>query len=79
MGSKQRGDVEGALASLLDLTASDPNNVPVLLALAHGFMLLKQAPKVPRVSGPQAGGRLGEGDCTALSSGVAAPCCTVLS
>ncbi len=46
MASKQRGDVEAALGQLLDLTNADPNNVPVLLALAQGFMLLKQTPKV---------------------------------
>jgi len=43
MASKQRADVEAAVSSLLELASTDPNNVPVLLALAHGFMLLKQA------------------------------------
>lgn len=45
MSSKAKGDVEAALSSLLDLAAAEPNNVPVLLALSHGFLLLKQAPK----------------------------------
>ncbi|KAF8072682.1 TTC21B [Scenedesmus sp. PABB004] len=43
--SKGRGDVEAAVASLLDLASADANDVPVLLALAHGFMLLKQPAK----------------------------------
>lgn len=49
MASKQKGEAEAAVGALLDLAAADPNNVPVLLALAHGFMLLKQ------VSGRQLG------------------------
>jgi tetratricopeptide repeat protein 21B len=43
MASKQRADAEAAVGGLLELASADPNNVPVLLALAHGFMLLKQA------------------------------------
>ncbi|KIY91409.1 flagellar associated protein [Monoraphidium neglectum] len=42
MAGRQRGDVEAAVGSLLDVASSDPNNVPVLLALAHGFVLMKQ-------------------------------------
>lgn len=42
MANKQRADIEGAVGTLLEQAATDPNSVPVLLALAHGFMLLKQ-------------------------------------
>lgn len=45
MASKARGDVETAVGQLLDLANNDPNNVPVLMALAHGFLLLKQTAK----------------------------------
>lgn len=45
MASKARGDIEGAVSQLLDLANNDPNNVPVLMALAHGFLLLKQTAK----------------------------------
>lgn len=33
------------MGQLLDLANTDPNNVPVLMALAHGFLLLKQTAK----------------------------------
>jgi tetratricopeptide repeat protein 21B len=45
MASKRRADVEAALSKLLDMAAADANNVPVLLALAYGFLLIKQTPK----------------------------------
>uniref|UniRef100_A0A7S3VHC1 Uncharacterized protein n=1 Tax=Dunaliella tertiolecta TaxID=3047 RepID=A0A7S3VHC1_DUNTE len=45
MAGKEQEEVEEALSRLLDLANSDPNNVPVLLAMATGFMLLKQTPK----------------------------------
>jgi crotonobetainyl-CoA:carnitine CoA-transferase CaiB-like acyl-CoA transferase len=45
MASKARLDVETAVGQLLDLANNDPNNVPVLMALAHGFLLLKQTAK----------------------------------
>jgi tetratricopeptide repeat protein 21B len=45
MASKSRGDIEAAVGQLLDLANNDPNNVPVLMALAHGFLLLKQTAK----------------------------------
>lgn len=40
-----RSDVEAGLSGLLDLAAADPNNVPVLLAMATGFLMLGQTPK----------------------------------
>ncbi|MEW5313286.1 MAG: hypothetical protein WDW38_004868 [Sanguina aurantia] len=45
MASKDKAEVEGALNRLLDMANIDPNNVPVLLAMATGFMMLKQTPK----------------------------------
>ncbi|MEW5298948.1 MAG: hypothetical protein WDW36_002017 [Sanguina aurantia] len=45
MASKDKNEVEGALNRLLDMANTDPNNVPVLLAMATGFMMLKQTPK----------------------------------
>lgn len=45
MASKARADIEAAVRQLLDLAAADANDVPVLLALAHGFLLLKQTAK----------------------------------
>lgn len=33
------------MGQLLDLANNDQNNVPVLMALAHGFLLLKQTAK----------------------------------
>jgi DNA polymerase III delta subunit len=45
MASKSRGDIEAAVGQLLDLANNDANNVPVLMALAHGFLLLKQTAK----------------------------------
>lgn len=45
MASKARADIETAVGQLLDMANSDPNNVPVLMALAHGFLLLKQTAK----------------------------------
>lgn len=35
-------ETEQALSTLLDMANQDPNNVPVLLAMATGFMMLKQ-------------------------------------
>lgn len=45
MASKARPDIEAAVGQLLDLASADANDVPVLLALAHGFLLLKQTAK----------------------------------
>ncbi|KAL6760145.1 intraflagellar transport protein [Haematococcus lacustris] len=45
MASRDTLQVEEALGTLLDMANLDPNNVPVLLAMATGFMLLKQTPK----------------------------------
>lgn len=45
MASKSRGDIESAVGQLLDAANNDANNVPVLMALAHGFLLLKQTAK----------------------------------
>eukprot|EP00798_Chlamydomonas_sp_ICE-L_P019308 gene19309-25961_t len=45
MSTKDFGQVEAALSRLLDMANQDPNNVPVLLAMATGFMILKQTPK----------------------------------
>ncbi|KAI8469287.1 MAG: intraflagellar transport protein [Monoraphidium minutum] len=45
MAGRAKGEVEGAVSELLDLAAADASNVPVLLALAHGFMLMNQVPK----------------------------------
>ncbi|KAF6259487.1 intraflagellar transport protein [Scenedesmus sp. NREL 46B-D3] len=45
MASKSRPDVEAAVGQLLDMANADPSNVPVLLGLAHGFLLLKQTAK----------------------------------
>lgn len=36
MAGKDKGQTETALSQLLDLANTDPNNVPVLLALATG-------------------------------------------
>jgi hypothetical protein len=45
MASKSRSDIELAVGQLLDIANNDPRNVPVLMALAHGFLLLKQTAK----------------------------------
>jgi tetratricopeptide repeat protein 21B len=45
MATKNQSQIEAALERLLDLANVDPNNVPVLLAMATGFMILKQTPK----------------------------------
>ncbi len=45
MAGRAKADVEAALSRLLDCAGQDPNAVPVLLALARGFLLLKQPPK----------------------------------
>ncbi|EFJ52945.1 hypothetical protein VOLCADRAFT_78980 [Volvox carteri f. nagariensis] len=45
MAGKDKNEIENALNALLDLANQDPNNVPVLLAMATGFMMLKQTPK----------------------------------
>lgn len=45
MATKIQGHIEAALDRLLDLANQDPNNVPVLLCMATGFMMLKQTPK----------------------------------
>ena len=36
---------EDVLNDLMSMTQMDPNNVPVLLASATGYIVLKQAPK----------------------------------
>ena len=58
MAGKQRDEAEAAVGTLLELAAADPNNVMVLLALAHGFMLLKQARR--GCAGPGARGLLAQ-------------------
>lgn len=45
MASGQDESIEGALTQLLELAGQQRENVPVLLALASGFMLKKQTPK----------------------------------
>ena len=46
MGSRSKHDIEAAIGQLTSAVNEDPNCVPVLLALAHGHMLLKQPAKV---------------------------------
>jgi tetratricopeptide repeat protein 21B len=61
MASKARPDVEAAVSQLLDMANGDANSAPVLMALAHGFLLLKQTAKARnqlKVRGG-GGGRLG--------------------
>lgn len=45
MASGAQEDAEAAVSQLLDLASANRDDVPVLLALATGFMLLKQVPK----------------------------------
>lgn len=45
MASGREEDVEAALKQLLELAGQQRDSVPVLLALASGFMLKKQTPK----------------------------------
>lgn len=45
MASGKEDDVEAALKQLLELAGQQRDSVPVLLALASGFMLKKQTPK----------------------------------
>ncbi|KAG1671374.1 hypothetical protein FOA52_002984 [Chlamydomonas sp. UWO 241] len=45
MAGKNSAEVETALGKLLDMANADPNSVPVLLAMATGFMLIKQTSK----------------------------------
>lgn len=45
MASGQEEDVEAAVKQLLELAGQQRDSVPVLLALASGFMLKKQTPK----------------------------------
>lgn len=45
MASKSKESVEEALNRLVELANTDRDSVPVLLAMAHGFTLLKQTPK----------------------------------
>lgn len=45
MASGQEEDVEAAVKQLLELAGQERDSVPVLLALASGFMLKKQTPK----------------------------------
>lgn len=45
MATGDKGNVEEALSALLDIANSDRDNVPVLLAMATGFMMIKQTPK----------------------------------
>jgi len=45
MASGQEESIEAALRQLLEQAGQQRENVPVLLALASGFMLKKQTPK----------------------------------
>uniref|UniRef100_A0A7S0S5T6 Tetratricopeptide repeat-like domain-containing protein n=1 Tax=Chlamydomonas leiostraca TaxID=1034604 RepID=A0A7S0S5T6_9CHLO len=45
MAGKEPQQIDAALNTLLDMANQDPNNVPVLLAMATGFMLMDQVPK----------------------------------
>lgn len=45
IATRNKADAEQACARLAEVAAEDPENVPVLLALATGFLSLKQAPK----------------------------------
>lgn len=45
MASGKEEDVEAALKQLLEVAGQQRDSVPVLLALASGFMLKKQTPK----------------------------------
>ena len=45
MASGQEEDVEAAVKQLLELAGQQRDSVPVLLALASGFMLKKHTPK----------------------------------
>lgn len=45
IATRNKEDAERACAQLAEVAAEDPENVPVLLALATGFMSLRQAPK----------------------------------
>jgi len=51
MATGQRGEIDTAVSQLLDLVNSEPDNVPACVALAHGFMLLKQDGKVTAFHG----------------------------
>lgn len=45
MATGAQDQVELAVSQLLEVAAADRDNVPVVLALATGFMLLRQTPK----------------------------------
>jgi hypothetical protein len=45
MASRDKGEVEEALARLHAMAAEEPDSVPVLLCMATAFTLLKQTPK----------------------------------
>ena len=45
MASKSKPDIDAALEKLIDMTNGNQDNVPVLLAMATAFSLLKQTPK----------------------------------
>lgn len=45
IATRSKADAEQACARLAEVAAEDPESVPVLLALATGFLSLKQAPK----------------------------------
>ena len=45
MASGKEEDVEAAVKLLLELAGQQRDSVPILLALASGFMLKKQTPK----------------------------------
>lgn len=69
MASAQEDSLEEALRQLLELAGQQRASVPVLLALASGFMLKKQTPKArwacpSKASGSRRGQHNG-----------AAPCC----
>ena len=45
MASKSKADIDAALEKLLTMANGTQDNVPVLLAMATAFSLLKQTPK----------------------------------
>jgi len=45
MATHQKPGIDKAMMQLQNLVSSDPNNVPCLLAMSTGFMMLKQQPK----------------------------------
>ena len=45
MATGAQDQIELAVGQLLEVAAADRDNVPVVLALATGFMMLRQTPK----------------------------------